>query len=164
MKKIVLCVLMITQSWALELGGFEVSPELGALMGYNNAVYDYNAGAYARLWLGAGGIVFAPSVRYTAFFDKKSSHENLHNLQYGAALGSNIGLGILRLTPYIGLHSSQYHKFYQDSLSYSAGLKLKPNLIPLAVSVEYVHQQPKVINSDSRHKFNSIQLLFGLHF
>ena len=47
MKKIILAGALFASSFALELGGLEVSPEIGAIVGrLNGGLQDYSAGGY----------------------------------------------------------------------------------------------------------------------
>ena len=64
MKRLVLASALFASAFALELGGLEVSPEIGAIMGrLDGGVQDYGAGGYVRVWLGVGGILIAPQVQ-----------------------------------------------------------------------------------------------------
>lgn len=172
MKKLVLAGTLFASAFALELGGLEVSPEIGAIMGrLNGGVQDYGAGGYARVWLGVGGILIAPQVRYGVWFNRNDTYEqrvsdvkHLKNLQYGAALGTNLDVGVLRITPYIGANYSQFDKLYKDAFSYSVGFKVKPTAIPLSVGVQYEQQKPEIKNTTTKQKINSAQIFIGLHF
>lgn len=174
MKKILLASFLFASGLALELGGFEVSPEIGAVMGrLNGGVQDYSAGGYARVWVGTDRILIAPQVRYGVMFNRNNTYEQsmsdikrLKNLQYGAALGTNLDIGLLRITPYVGANYSQFDKAYKDAFSYSIGFKIKPTMIPLSVGVQYEQQKPEIKNSptNTKQKINSAQLFIGLHF
>lgn len=172
MKKIVLAGALFASSFALEFGGLEVSPEIGAIMGrLNGGVQDYSAGGYARVWLGTSSVLIAPQVRYGLLFNRNDTYEQsisdvkrLKNAQYGAALGTNLDIGILRITPYVGANYSQFDKVYKDTFSYSVGFKVKPTLIPLSIGVQYEQQKPEIKNTTTKQKINAAQLFIGLHF
>ena len=84
--------------------------------------------------------------------------------QIGASLGHNFGLVVLRLTPYIGIHQSTFSKIFSDTTSYNVGIKLKPALIPLAVSLQYTYQNPDIVGTNTSFAMHNVQVLLGLHF
>lgn len=172
MKKMVLVGALFASSFALEFGGLEVSPEIGAIMGrLNGGVQDYSAGGYARVWVGIEKVVIAPQVRYGVLFNRNDTYEHglsefkrLKNIQYGAALGTNLELGLMRITPYIAANFSQFDKAYKDTFSYSGGFKVVPKVLPMSIGVQYEQQKPEVKGTGVKQKINSAQLFIGLHF
>lgn len=172
MKKIFLAGTLFASAFALELGGLEVSPEIGAIMGrLDGGLQDYGAGGYARVWIGAGGILIAPQVRYAVLFNRNDTYaqsvsdvKRLKNLQYGVALGTNLEVGILRITPYIAANYSHFDKVYKEDFSYSVGFKIKPTTIPLSVGAQFEQQKPEIKNTSTKQKINTAQFFIGLHF
>lgn len=153
-----------------EMGGFEFSPEVGLNTGYikdsANVSKKYNTGIYGRLWMGMFDIVLAPQLKYDVLFNKNKINNKSYigNLRYGLALGYNIDLALLRLTPYIEANKSSFSERYDHTMSYNVGLKLKPTLIPLSVSLQYDYQKPKILHTSQKQKLDSLQLLIGIHF
>ena len=172
MKKLVLAGALFASAFALELGGLEVSPEFGAIVGrLDGGVQDYGAGGYARVWVGAGGILIAPQVRYAVLFNRNDTYEQsvsdvkrLKNLQYGVALGTNLDAGILRITPYVAANYSHFDKVYKEDFSYSVGFKVKPTTIPLSIGAQFEQQKPEIKNTSTKQKINTAQFFIGLHF
>ncbi|MDE7254945.1 MAG: hypothetical protein K2N54_02060 [Helicobacter sp.] len=172
MKKLVLAGTLFASAFALELGGLEVSPEFGAIVGrLDGGVQDYGAGGYARVWVGAGGILIAPQVRYAVLFNRNDTYEQsvsdvkrLKNLQYGVALGTNLDAGILRITPYVAANYSHFDKVYKEDFSYSVGFKVKPTTIPLSIGAQFEQQKPEIKNPRTKQKINTAQVFIGVHF
>ncbi|RAX57506.1 hypothetical protein CCZ01_05850 [Helicobacter monodelphidis] len=157
-------------SHAVEIAGFEFSPEFGGSFGVmENDWKDRGSpnqqgyfGAYGRVWLGVAGISVAPIVQYQFLDD--NSRTALRNLNIGGQLGGRIDLAILSLTPYVGIAHSSFNRSFEDTQMYSVGLKLKPSLIPLATSLQYTYQKPQYKSNDNKVKMDAIQLMLGLHF
>ena len=173
MKKTLLALVFgvfstFSASSAIDLGILEISPEVGVAAGKANfkGLGDYspaNYGGYARVWLGTLGIVVAPQVKFD-YYTKQGSKDAFSNTQYGASIGTNFGLVVLRLTPYIGANYSSFSKTYADTIAYNAGIKLKPAVLPLAVSLQYTYQKPDLIGNKSSVTMHNVQLMLGLHF
>ena len=178
MKKVLLTlVFSVSSVFGINLGLVEVSPEFGVDFGKasiknglkQNTVYSSygpsNYGFYGRVWVGAFGIVLAPQVKYD-FYSKSSGHSGFSNAQYGLNLGTNFGLVVMRLTPYLGVSRSSFNKIYKDTFAYRVGLKVTPAVLPLAVSLQYTYQKPEVKGVSPKHSttMSNIQLMIGLHF
>lgn len=173
MKKTLLALVFgafstFSASSAIDLGILEISPEIGVAAGKakvgDPANYNpTNYGGYARVWLGTLGIVVAPQAKFD-YYSKQSGIDSFNNTQYGASIGTNFGLVVLRLTPYIGANYSHFNKFFADTVAYNAGIKLKPAVLPLAVSLQYTYQNPDVIGTNSSATMHNVQLMLGLHF
>ena len=153
---------------AVEFAGFEVSPEIGGSVGkVVSSEWDsykpMNYGAYARVWLGAFGWVVAPQVKWD-HYSEASSIGSYSNTQFGASLGHNFGLVVLRLTPYVGVNRSTFSQTFADTTSYNAGIKLKPMPLPLAVSLQYTYQNPDFVGTSTSFAMHNVQLMLGLHF
>lgn len=169
MKKLLL-VLGLSASLvsAVEFASFEISPEIGGSVGkVASSEWDnykpMNYGAYARVWLGALGWVVAPQVKWD-HYGQTNGVDSYANTQIGASIGRNFGLVVMRLTPYIGVNRSSFTKGFDNTISYNAGIKLKPALIPLALSVQYTYQNPDIIGTNTSFAMHNVQLMLGLHF
>ncbi|MGI0406506.1 hypothetical protein ACRE1U_04270 [Helicobacter himalayensis] len=173
MKKTLLALVFgvfstFSASSAIDLGILEISPEIGVVAGKakvkNPIEYNpTNYGGYARVWVGTLGIVVAPQAKFD-YYSKQDNKAAFSNTQYGASIGTNFGLVVLRLTPYIGANYSRFNKFFADTVAYNAGIKLKPAVLPLAVSLQYTYQNPDIIGTNSSITMHNVQLMLGLHF
>ena len=169
MKKLFLALgLSASLASAVEIASFEISPEIGVSAGkVVSSKWDnytpMNYGAYARVWLGAFGWVVAPQVKWDSY-EKGSGINPYTNTQIGASLGRNFSLVVLRLTPYVGINQSTFSKVFSDTTSYNVGIKLKPALIPLAVSLQYTYQNPDLVGTNTSFVMHNVQVLLGLHF
>ena len=169
MKKLLLALgLSASLGWAVEFAGVEISPEIGGSVGkVVSSEWDnhkpMNYGAYARVWVGVFDWVVAPQVKWD-HYEKTGLFDSNSNTQFGASLGHNFGLVVLRLTPYIGVNRSTFNKTFVDTISYNAGIKLKPAIIPLALSVQYTYQNPDFVGTNISFAMHNVQVMLGLHF
>lgn len=164
MKKIiVLFLFFVSFSFAIRVGSLELSPEVGAgaqkvnINGQNH--YDWSA--YGRLWIGAFDWVVAPQVKYNEYTNTRS---NFTNWQYGALLGYGFDVLIIHATIYAGANYSQFNEIYNNTISYNAGIKIKPLALPLALGVEYEYQRPKHKFLGVNDKIDSLRFNVGIHF
>ncbi|RDU59028.1 outer membrane beta-barrel protein [Helicobacter marmotae] len=175
MKKLLLSLLcamsLSTHAFAVSVAGIEISPEIGLLAGktqYKDTTYDANSstnyGAFGRIWVGLFDLVIAPQFKYDYIKSSGAFDKDYTNLQYGVSAGYNIGLIVARLTPYIGVNYSSFNKYFKDTTSYNAGLKLKIDFIPISLGVLYTYQNPEFEVGGEKLKMHTIQALIGLHF
>lgn len=142
MKKLILLVpLLCSLGFGIKLGGFELSPEVGAGVQKVTASGDtrYDWSAYGRVWVGVANFVVAPQFKYTSMDD---GEQNVKNTQVGVSVGYSLDLVVLYATPYVGLSYSNFNKYYDDTLAYNAGVRVKPAILPFSVGVEYEYQKP----------------------
>lgn len=153
---------------AVEFASFEISPEFGGVAGkvVSSESDNYkptNYGAYARVWLGAFSWVVAPQVKWD-YYGETGGRSSYSNTQVGASIGHNFGLVVMRLTPYIGANYSKFNKDFDNTIAYNAGIKLKPAIIPLAISLQYSYQNPDIVGTNTSFAMHNMQVLLGLHF
>lgn len=160
---------LTTQGFAASIAGFEISPEIGLAAGqtrHSESGVKHNItnyGAFGRIWLGAFDFVVAPQVKFD--YNKDSDlGDSFTNTQYGVSVGYNIGIIIARLTPYVGVNYSNFSKYFNNTTSYNAGLKLKIDFIPISLGVLYTYQNPEIENTSTTYKMHTIQALLALHF
>lgn len=87
MKKLVVSVFAFCSlSFGISVGGFELSPEVGAGVQKvsTNGSSRYDWSAHARLWVGVSNFIVAPQFKYTSINDGLQS---LKNTQAGVSAG-----------------------------------------------------------------------------
>lgn len=163
MKKLILLApLLCSLSFGIRLGGFELTPEVGAGLQRvsTNGESHYDWSAYGRVWVGVSNFVIAPQFKYTSIND---GEQTIKNSQFGASLGYTLDLAVLYATPYVGLNYSNFNKYYDDTLAYNAGLRVKPMMLPFSVGVEYEYQKPNGYWGRAT-KMEAVRLNIGLSF
>ena len=166
MKKIILTFgLLFSSVFAIDLGLVLISPEAGATLSYNKAnLYalkngktvnldnkdHFNAGAYARLWIGIAGFMIAPQVKYdylkvAVAHNRETVKSSLHNIQYGGVIGYRIPF--IKLTPFIGASYSTFKgkviKTLKNTYAINFGARWEVPLIPLlTIGFEGSWQKP----------------------
>lgn len=165
MKKLIVSVFAFCSlSFGISVGGFELSPEVGAgLQKFSmNGGSQYNWTAHARLWVGVSNFIVAPQFKYTSIDDNE---QTIKNSQFGASFGYTFDLAVLYATPYIGFNYSTFSEYYDSTLAGNIGLRVNPAILPFSVSLEYEYQNPNLINeSGKRVKMESMRLSVGLSF
>ena len=163
MKKVILSAFAFCSlSWGITLGGFELSPEVGAGVQRvtTNGESRYDWSAYGRLWVGVSNFVVAPQFKYTSFDD---GYQSVKNTQVGVSVGYRFDLVVLSATPYAGANYSNFNKYYDDTLAYNVGLRVNPAILPFSVGVEYEFQNPNDFYG-KRQKMEAVRLSVGLSF
>lgn len=163
MKKLFLLTAMFCSlSFGIRLGGFELTPELGAgVQKVNvNGESHYDWSAYGRVWVGVSNFVIAPQFKYTSMDD---STQKIKNTQIGLSAGYTLDLALLYATPYIGASYSNFNKYYDDTFAYNAGLRVKPAILPFSVGVEYEYQKPNGYFGEAT-KMQAVRFNVGLSF
>lgn len=163
MKKLFLLTAMLCSlSFGIRLGGFELTPELGAGVQKVdvNGESRYDWSAYGRVWVGVSNFVIAPQFKYTSIDD---STQKIKNTQIGLSAGYTLDLVLLYATPYIGASYSNFNKYYDDTLAYNAGLRVKPAILPFSVGVEYEYQKPNGYFGKAT-KMQAVRFNVGLSF
>lgn len=157
-------------SFAASIAGVEISPEFGVVVGktqysadsYKKDTMSY--GGFGRIWFGLFDFVIAPQVKYDINKSSNIFEKDFTNIQYGLSAGYNIGLVVARITPYVGVNYSNFNKYFKNTTSYNAGLKLKIDFIPISLGVLYTFQNPDYEIGNDSLKMHTIQALIGLHF
>ncbi|PAF47490.1 hypothetical protein BKH46_03370 [Helicobacter sp. 12S02634-8] len=167
MKKMALAVMMSGASlFGIGLGNYQITPEIGANLSYQNNDNRFTYGGYARVWLGVSRVVFAPQFKYdVASSVGKSDKSSYSNTQWGGLVGFEIP--ILPLTPYIGASYSHFSNIgLHDTASFNYGIKIDVPLIPfLTIGIDGTYQKPKIFGSNgARFEFNRIGATIGLAF
>lgn len=163
MKKLFLLTAMLCSlSFGIRLGGFELTPELGAgVQKVNvNGESHYDWSAYGRVWVGVLNFSIAPQFKYTSINDSK---HKIKNTQIGLSAGYTLDLALLYATPYIGASYSNFNKYYDDTFAYNAGLRVKPAILPFSVGVEYEYQKPNGYFGEAT-KMQAVRFNVGLSF
>lgn len=167
-KKFILSLFVAASfSHAISLGGFELSPEIGAgVQKVNRAgggsTYDWSV--FARLWVGVDNFLIAPQYKYTSmsYTDAANRDYSFNNSQLGVSLGYKIDLVVLSATPYVGANYSTFSEYYDDTAAFNAGLRATLAIIPFSVGVEYEYQKPKFMGE--AQKMDSVRFSLGLSF
>ncbi len=163
MKKLVVSVFAFCSlSFGISVGGFELSPEVGAGVQKvsTNGSSRYDWSAHARLWVGVSNFIVAPQFKYTSINDGLQS---LKNTQVGVSAGYKLDLVVLSATPYVGLNYSNFDKYYDDTLAFNAGVRVNPAILPFSLGVEYEFQNPNDFYG-RRQKMESVRFSVGLSF
>ncbi|PAF51008.1 hypothetical protein [Helicobacter sp. 13S00477-4] len=162
MKKIGLALLIATTSlFGIGIGNYQVSPEIGANLSYQNGKNNFTYGGYARIWLGVSRIVFAPQFKYDVIA-KHNNDYSYKNIQAGGLIGFDIP--ILPITPYIGASYSTFDGVgLSDTAAFNYGIKIQIPLIHITVGLDGSYQKPKIIGG-GRYEMNRIGATIGLIF
>lgn len=163
MKKLILLFFLLhSLCFGIKLGGFELTPEIGAGVQKVdvNGESRYDWSAFGRIWVGALNFVIAPQFKYTNMND---SVRSVKNSQFGLSVGYNLDLILLYATPYLGVNYSHFNKYYDDTFAYNAGLRVKPVILPFSVGVEYEYQKPNGYFGEET-KMKALRFSVGLSF
>ena len=163
MKKTILSAFAACSlGWGITLGGFELSPEVGAGVQKvkTNGESHYDWSAFARLWVGVSNFVVAPQFKYMSIDNGKLDAKNT---PVGVSAGYRLDLVVLSATPYVGANYSHFDKFYDDTLACNAGVRVSPAILPVSVGVEYEFQKPNDFFG-RRQKMESVRFSLGVSF
>lgn len=163
MKKLILLIIALCSlCFGVRIGEFELTPEVGAGLQRvsTNGESHYDWSAYGRVWVGISNFVVAPQFKYTSMDD---GAQNIKNSQFGVSAGYTLDLTVLYATPYVGLSYSNFNKYYDDTLAYNAGLRVKPAILPFSVGVEYEYQKPNGYWGQET-KMEALRFSLGLSF
>lgn len=184
MKKTILTLGLATSSaFAINLGIVSISPEAGGTISYAkigltpsyeeiksamNLSVDsshLNFGGYARIWVEALGISFAPQVKYDRLPSFEKSKKKVNNIQYGGLLGYRIP--IVGLTPFVGASYSTFsgsETKLKNTYALNFGVRWEVPFIPLlTLGFEGSWQKP---NTDKGSKIEMLNVggAIGLSF
>ncbi|PAF41746.1 hypothetical protein [Helicobacter sp. 11S02596-1] len=165
MKKLTLVLLMGASSlFGIGIGNYQITPEIGANLSYQNDGNRFTYGGYGRIWLGVSRVVFAPQFKYDVIAkSSKDANDSYKNMQIGGLVGFEIP--ILPLTPYIGASYSTFENIgLKDTVSFNYGIKIDVPLIPfLTIGLDGTYQKPKIVGGN-RYEINRIGATIGLAF
>ncbi|PAF47666.1 hypothetical protein BKH41_07185 [Helicobacter sp. 12S02232-10] len=165
MKKITLAFLITATSlFGIGLGNYQITPEIGANLSYQNGKNKFTYGGYARVWMGVSRVVIAPQFKYDVIAkSSKNANDSYKNMQIGGLIGFEIP--ILPLTPYIGVSYSTFENVaFRDTASFNYGIKIDVPLIPfLTIGLDGTYQKPKIFGG-GRYEMNRIGATIGLAF
>lgn len=184
MKKTLLTLGLATSSvFAINLGVVSISPEAAATISYAkigltpsvdeiknaaNLKLDktrLNFGGYARVWIEALGITFAPQVKYDRLPSIESSDKKINNLQYGGVLGYRIP--VVALTPFVGASYSTFSGSevkLKSTYALNFGIRWEVPFIPLlTIGFEGSWQKP-LTEKQSKVEMLNLGAALGISF
>lgn len=148
-----------TSAFALGLGSYQVTPEVGvSLSKQNTNETRFNYGAYGRAWLGASRFIFGPNVIYDVMLPKASNAHSYKNLQIGAVLGFDFP--VLPVVPYIGVNFSKFiGVLLNNTISVNLGAKIDVPVIPfLTIGLEGTFQRARKLTSHEKRDTLSVAI------